>query len=555
MSDQLELEFNNSEEIEEVELEDLDHYWMSNGLPVFMANRDNVCELVESLGFNLYYLLANIEETKTTNTTSYVAGKSTQTPVSVTTSKMQLFKVVNNFVGRSVSLSNESFDEAFIPIEEEAVYNMPAIPHVLIDKLDQFFRLVDAQHGTESIVMLTYDLDKEGPEGWGILVPDQTNTSVHCNYDPDSIAQIKPDNVMIVGSVHSHPGMAAYASGTDHKDQADFDGIHITFGWQKSVNNGATQYHIEMQMSGKAYTLDPEDVFEDFIINKAPDPEVVGWTDKVKKVLPPNTVGGLYTPTNGPLHQDTQLGTTAATRREKYQLHVPKFDVEPDSLIIAEVDANKYQNTYCPSCKSLIDEYDIFDGCCSFCFIPIAEKDTNVATILESISYHCSKYKLSTNVPVYLWGTDPQGADFVIRLTPNTLLDTIGKDLSLLSDVDSSEISLLNMDDFFDQKTVCCNVDMDAAMVSCYCDTQILPIDAKEFDDYTEKINLYFKNTICQTCEFYYDLSCPSYMGALKKFVNNPFISLDELEEKITGENCKSFIAYGSDSIMYDSET
>jgi hypothetical protein len=96
---------------------------------------------------------------------------------------------------------------------------------------------------------------------------------------------------------------------------------------------------------------------------------------------------------------------------------------------------------------------------------------------------------------------------------------------------------------------------MDTALVSCYCDTQILPIDAKEFDDYTEKINLYEKNTICQTCEFYYDLSCPSYMNNLKKFVNNPYITLDYLEESITGENCKSFIAYGSDSIIFDSET
>ena len=73
---------------------------------------------------------------------------------------------------------------------------------------------------------------------------------------------------MIVGSVHSHPGMPAYASGTDHADQADFDGVHITFGWQNNVNSGATQYHIELQVSGESYTLKPEDVFEGYTLQK-----------------------------------------------------------------------------------------------------------------------------------------------------------------------------------------------------------------------------------------------------------------------------------------------
>ena len=125
--------------IEYIPLEDLDHFWMENGLPVFIANRDNICDLVENLGFTIYYLLGNsVKKTSTTNN---------QKVTTTTEAKsMQLYRVVNNMVGRTVSMSNEPFDNAFLNLSEEATYSMPPIPHVMIDKLDQFFRLVDAQH-------------------------------------------------------------------------------------------------------------------------------------------------------------------------------------------------------------------------------------------------------------------------------------------------------------------------------------------------------------------------------------------------------------------------
>ena len=407
-----------SEEIEqELTLDDLDYYWMSNGLPVFMANREDICEVVEYFGFNIYYLLGNIEKTTTTTPPSNTTYKAANTPapaaVKVTTSNMQLFKVVNNFVGRTVTPSAESFDPEFIAVEEEATYNMPPIPHVLVDKLDQFFRLVDAQHGSESIVMLTYDLEKEGSEGWGILVPDQTNTSVHCNYDPNSIAEVKPDNVMIVGSVHSHPGMSAYASGTDHKDQADFDGIHITFGWQKSVQNGATQYYAEMQMSGQAYKLDIEDVFEDYVVEKAPDPEVVAWTGKVKKALPPSTVGGSLTPANGTHQAGTQAGITDHRKKQALSFRcIPEFNLEDNAIIVAELNDEQNKLFTCPSCQTTLDEYDIFDGSCCVCDVPIAEKNTNVATLIDNLAYYCTRNGIDKKAPAYLWCRDANNADF-----------------------------------------------------------------------------------------------------------------------------------------------
>jgi hypothetical protein len=544
-----------SEEIEqELTLDDLDYYWMSNGIPVFMANREDICEVVESFGFNIYYLLGNIEKTTKTTPPSNATGAgyngykppTPAPPVTVTTSNMQLFKVVNNFIGRSVTFSTESFDSQFLAVEEEAVYTMPAIPHILIDKLDQFFRLVDAQHGSESIVMLTYDLEKEGSEGWGILVPDQTNTSVHCNYDPNSIAEVKPDNVMIVGSVHSHPGMSAYASGTDHKDQADFDGIHITFGWQKSVQNGATQYYAEMQMSGQAYKLDIEDVFEDYVVEKAPDPEVVAWTGKVKKALPPSTVGGSLTPVNGTHQAGTQAGITDHRKKQALSFRcIPEFNLEDNAIIVAELDDEKNKLFTCPSCQTSLDEYDIFDGSCCVCDVPIAEKNTNVATLIDNLAYYCTRNGIDKKAPAYLWCRDANNLDFIIRLTPTTLLNSIFTDPHL----DDSYMILENTlesvvdDDIF---TVCCGRTLRDAEQLCYCKVQILTSDFVDFEEETKTIQVYDLSTGCANCEFFYDTHCPEYIKLIEKFVTNRSTDIYSFEEAISIQECKSYLPYSA---------
>jgi len=540
-----------SEEIEqELTLDDLDYYWMSNGLPVFMANREDICEVVEYFGFNIYYLLGNVEKTTTTtppsNTTYKAANAPAPAAVKVTTSNMQLFKVVNNFVGRTVTPSAESFDPQFIAVQEEATYNMPPIPHLLVDKLDQFFRLVDAQHGSESIVMLTYDLEKEGSEGWGILVPDQTNTSVHCNYDPNSIAEVKPDNVMIVGSVHSHPGMSAYASGTDHKDQADFDGIHITFGWQKSVQNGATQYYAEMQMSGQAYKLDIEDVFEDYVVEKAPDPEVVAWTGKVKKALPPSTVGGSLTPVNGTHQAGTQAGITDHRKKQALSFRcIPEFNLEDNAIIVAELDDEKNKLFTCPSCQTSLDEYDIFDGSCCVCDVPIAEKNTNVATLIDNLAYYCTRNGIDKKVPAYLWCRDANDLDFIIRLTPTTLLNSIFTDPHL----DDSYMILENTlesvvdDDIF---TVCCGRTLRDAEQLCYCKVQILTSDFVDFEEETKTIQVYDLSTGCANCEFFYDTHCPEYIKLIEKFVTNRSTDIYSFEEAISIQECNSYLPYSA---------
>jgi len=415
----------------QVELNSLNYFWLPNGAPCFVADREDICDQVEGLGFQIYYLIAN--EEIVTNTNNANNNNKNNNKAATTYNYQQtkyhgkLLKVVKNVVGRAVAASEDDFGKDLLSFKEEAEYHLPPIPRAMVDKLDEFFRLVHAQHGTESIVMLTFDPTKDGSDGWGILVPEQTNTPAHCKYDPDSVASLKDDHVLIVGSVHSHPEMSAYASGTDHEDQADFDGLHITFGWQHSVANGMTQYHAELQMGGTNYIMSIDDIFESFKLEKQPDPEVVEWTEKVKKVQAPAL--GAYNPStqyrpagnygttyyNGGTTHTAPHGTTNPnysgydTNRfvQKRQQNIPYDIVHAipyNAVLVAEIDTSELGRMLCPSCELSLFKNEIYLGSsCPSCDLPVVAMNTHIDQIVKSVSGYQNKRNRSISVPYYLW--------------------------------------------------------------------------------------------------------------------------------------------------------
>ena len=556
-------------EQKEVTLDDLNYFEAEDGLYIFMADRDDICDVIENIGFQIYYLLSNkIVKTqtntnnkhanngKTDNTSTY--GSYTQpkaaTPPPPPVKNFAIYKVCNTFVGRTVQEAKIALPDNFVSIDPVAHYSMPLIPTVIIDKLDQFFRLVDAQHGTESIVLLTYDMNSQGSEGWGVLVPDQENTPAHCNYDPQSIVDIKPDNVMIVGSVHSHPHMAAYASGTDHADQADFDGIHITYGWQKSVNNGATQYHIELQMSGEAYTLKPEDVFEDYVINKEPDPDVVEWSGRVKKELPPlSPAGGSRTTVLG--NPPTQpLGKTEGVGNLSHWTHSSFFNQIKDQLVtpcliayeipytIYDLQNNKIS---CMVCGVILDHYSVVDHICDICSVPVFTKDEPIQTVIEEMAYYAYQSKIELDVPVYMFGTSSEGF-YISRITPTTLKDYLNVDK--FEEIVASQDDKESIPDY--QSPVCCNA---VDIANCYCDNTVTVKDFGDFLDIAQMYDFYSKESTnpCLDCSGYLDQSCPYLVDIASNFMKmkseDPTVTEHELEAAegiIDGTDCLYFEKY-----------
>lgn len=536
-------------------LDDFNYFWMSNGAPCFIANNwdvvDNICESIESLGFQIYYLICDKSIPKNV---SQKDAKGILTTVKVYEYEPSILKVVNNFTGRVVMPANDPFGNNFAAVEEVAEYSMPPIPKVIVDKLDEFFRLVDAQHHTESIVILTYDTAKEGSDGWGVLVPDQENTSVHCKYDADSIAAIKPDDVMIVGSVHSHPGMAAYASGTDHADQADFDGIHITYGWQNSINGGATQYHIELQIGGSAFTLKPEDVFEQYTISKDPDPEVVQWSTKVKKVTPLYTGGSVTQERKVPAaqaqsyqtawasqttnYQHTQVGTDTTTKdwaASKKTFLDQLTSVPSDAIVAIEIDTTK-DEVDCLVCNFPLAKMDVDSLFCMTCDTPIITQEMGQYEILTSMHAYCSDRYLDPTVPYYIYCHDPSSS-FLVHIKAGGVDPSSQGSSYLVDDPHNLQPEI--------EFTVCCNIPVSASH-ECHCLKTVYEFDIKDFDLAHSDIDIYAKDTSCMDCSFYYDTSCPYFKKALVDFVTYDKRLVEPIEE------CHQFVNYKDRQVEYN---
>lgn len=281
---------NTSTELEVIaEAAPLEYIDLPNGMPMFMGTDKTVIDRAIEAGYQVFYVLA-VHKDLIDITPQYPANGAKK--YTDGNPEPRIYKVVNNLVSKAIMAVDDDSLGGLVTVDKEAWFNLDPIPYDLVDKMDQFFRRVDDKLGTEAIVVLTYDtryIDAENSEdGWGVIVPKQVNSGAHCNYDPtsvlDSIEDEDQEFIRIVGSAHSHPGMAAFASHTDHGDQVGNDGLHITFGWSK---NGPTAFHIEMQVANQNWTLRESQAFG-LRPGVELDPEIEDWTKMVEKevVLP-----------------------------------------------------------------------------------------------------------------------------------------------------------------------------------------------------------------------------------------------------------------------------
>jgi hypothetical protein len=497
------------------DINQLTHFWSKDGLPVFVADIPNIIEVAKSLGYSFFYVMATHQKIEKAKPVSNPSNKNFTQPLpDIITETTKFFQVISNFVGESIVEVDKVDIQSLNIINSSTSYSLPPIPKSMVEKLDQFFRSVEKSHDSEAIVLLTFDPSYEDSQGWGVLVPDQENNAAHCSYDPVSVAENKPDNVYIVGSVHSHPSMAAYASGTDHKDQAGFDGLHITFGWQPSVSNNATQYHIELQMGGKIFTLRPDQVFEqDYYFD--PDPEVLEWVSKVKKELPPSFMGGAYTNNHlAPLqtpHKTTQTDLSSKKNpkldssqsinslRIHYSDLMPEYALETFGLIIAEVpDKISFPNIecYCPCCGSELFQEDLWQGSCPDCDIMITAKGDPKSFIQKLVEDYCFDKQIDMKKhKVHLWGHEEDSTSWLMEI-----------DLSLNA-IDDSD--LINTSSLYD----------------------------------SDILDIYSDTSKCNSCAHFYGTSCPAYALAIENY-NLGKIDYDNLHKSVTGEDCSSYVPF-----------
>lgn len=112
---------------------------------------------------------------------------------------------------------------------------------------------------------------------WKINVPKQAGGSQHVHYE-DAATEIEGEYYYI-GSIHTHPEISAFWSGTDLTDQQKHHGIHIVF----SLHDGLVEdYKLSIFTPTGVYDKKFEDIFEPVDFHTV-YPSVDAWVEKIKK--------------------------------------------------------------------------------------------------------------------------------------------------------------------------------------------------------------------------------------------------------------------------------
>lgn len=332
-----------------------------NGLPLIISGGKEAVEHVKAQGHQIFYILTNLKYTSKTKDNKQVSY-----------SVPRVAKYVSTLVGDA--LVEAADDElGLAEIESFGSFGMPKIPNQLVAEISEFFHHIYATLHTEAVVVLVYDeekLDSEDPSsGWGFLVPEQENTAGSCDYTPMSVNDEKVDmgpRVKIVGSAHSHPGMSAFASHTDEGDQAQFDGVHITFGWP--MGRKVDEHHIELLFQGHRFTMTPEQTFVAGEEEPSTSERIQELAKKVKRATPTHN----YSSWGGGSGKDWSQGYGGAWGNSSANLKgkLPKGyeHLHPDKVtLIRKVLLTEDEIKDCPVCITPLYSYDKKGGYCWRC--------------------------------------------------------------------------------------------------------------------------------------------------------------------------------------------
>jgi len=133
-------------------------------------------------------------------------------------------------------------------LKEYVKWGYPKINKYQFTAILKFFKKVYIKDDAECMVFIGHDREKNKI----VIFPPESQIV--------SKASIKYENpvmpgISIIGTVHSHNSMGAFHSGTDIKDEIDFDGLHITIG---KLTKDDDSFEISCQLTSGDYRQDIE---------------------------------------------------------------------------------------------------------------------------------------------------------------------------------------------------------------------------------------------------------------------------------------------------------
>ena len=111
---------------------------------------------------------------------------------------------------------------------------------------------------------------------WAVKCPDQNGSGASVSYADDGTGM--PEGFSIIGSIHTHPEMGAFWSGTDLNDQQKKHGIHFVFGLRNGL---VATSKVSVFTPNEQFDQNLHDVVEDFDWAQV-YPAVPEWVETIK---------------------------------------------------------------------------------------------------------------------------------------------------------------------------------------------------------------------------------------------------------------------------------
>lgn len=183
--------------------------------------------------------------------------------------------------------------------KSKLVLNYPKLRQTILEYIVGFFRKVYDLHGSESIVLMLWDMEKQR---YRICVPKQEASVWENSYGSRSAMDVTyevptqlPPKHIIAMSIHCHGDHGAYSSWTDESDELHRDGIHAVVG---HIDRRQPSFHMALAVDGHRFDLDFDDVFQGYEKPRRDIP--IQWMEqlKVKVKKPQWSYSGGYKTTN-----------------------------------------------------------------------------------------------------------------------------------------------------------------------------------------------------------------------------------------------------------------